>query len=335
MLDFKKIVMPLFAVLISLPSIAGVADTLVNPDRFAEMVIEEGMTHKGKPYHYGSRGPNAFDCSGFVGYVYGRYGFSLPRSSWQMAEVGEAVEGSISNLQKGDIVLFSGRGVSKKVGHVGIYIGPSGKSDDFIFIHAAIKGGVQVSHITEEYYAKRFLGARRLIPTFFVTPEPESELAVERKLDIANVTESVRDTLSLGANDMRLILLSTGEWLMVAPDGTLSKPDASTSRFVINPDGSWFENKLSRVGIPSSSVTNTAVADTVNAVADTLTTTGVAAVAVQPAVETPKELYHTVKKGETLSSISRKYGTSVKDLCSLNGMTAKSVLKIGKKLRVK
>lgn len=44
--------------------------------------------------------------------------------------------------------------------------------------------------------------------------------------------------------------------------------------------------------------------------------------------------FHTIKKGETLSSISKKYKTSVNNLCKLNKLTAKSTLKIGNRLRV-
>lgn len=45
--------------------------------------------------------------------------------------------------------------------------------------------------------------------------------------------------------------------------------------------------------------------------------------------------YHRVKSGDTLGAIAGKYGTSVKKLCSLNGITSKTILSIGKALRVK
>lgn len=45
--------------------------------------------------------------------------------------------------------------------------------------------------------------------------------------------------------------------------------------------------------------------------------------------------YHTVKSGDTLGGIAIKYHTSVSKLCSLNpGLTSKTVLKIGRKIRV-
>lgn len=43
--------------------------------------------------------------------------------------------------------------------------------------------------------------------------------------------------------------------------------------------------------------------------------------------------YHTVRKGDTLYSISRKYGTTIKTICKLNGIKTTTVLRAGKKLR--
>lgn len=44
---------------------------------------------------------------------------------------------------------------------------------------------------------------------------------------------------------------------------------------------------------------------------------------------------HTVKTGDSLWSISKKYGVSVEQLKELNGLNSKSVLKVGQKLKVK
>lgn len=45
--------------------------------------------------------------------------------------------------------------------------------------------------------------------------------------------------------------------------------------------------------------------------------------------------YHTVRSGDTLSGIARKYRTSVKRLCQLNGITETTTLRIGKRLKVR
>lgn len=44
---------------------------------------------------------------------------------------------------------------------------------------------------------------------------------------------------------------------------------------------------------------------------------------------------HTVKKGENLGVIARKYGTTVNAICRLNNMSSKKVLRIGQKLIVR
>ncbi len=45
--------------------------------------------------------------------------------------------------------------------------------------------------------------------------------------------------------------------------------------------------------------------------------------------------YHTVRSGDTLGAIARKYGTSVNRLCQLNNIKSTSILRIGQRLRVR
>jgi murein DD-endopeptidase MepM/ murein hydrolase activator NlpD len=45
--------------------------------------------------------------------------------------------------------------------------------------------------------------------------------------------------------------------------------------------------------------------------------------------------YHTIKNGDTLGALAIKYHTSVKQLCSINGIKATKTLKLGTKLRVR
>lgn len=78
------------------------------------------------------------------------------------------------------------------------------------------------------------------------------------------------------------------------------------------------------------------VADTLT---DTVSSVNVEVEKVQPKVkkaEKPKKqtVYHKVRKGETLSAIARKYGTTVKKIKQLNGLKSDK-LKIGKNLKVK
>ena len=56
----------------------------------------------------------------------------------------------------------------------------------------------------------------------------------------------------------------------------------------------------------------------------------------QPTKSKPKTTYktHTVKKGETLTSIARKYKTNVTALAKLNGIKNVNLIKIGQKIKI-
>ena len=45
--------------------------------------------------------------------------------------------------------------------------------------------------------------------------------------------------------------------------------------------------------------------------------------------------YYTVRRGDNLSAIARRYGTSVKNICRLSGIKATSVLRVGQRLRIR
>jgi cell wall-associated NlpC family hydrolase len=112
----------------------------------------------GTPYKFGGSNPaKGLDCSGFVKTVYKESAdISLPRSAAEMSKQGEKV--AKSELQPGDLVFFNTR--KKPNSHVGIYAG------DGTFIHASSSRTkeVTISRIGEKYWAKRFNGARRILP---------------------------------------------------------------------------------------------------------------------------------------------------------------------------
>jgi len=83
-----------------------------------DVVLGEAQRHKGKPYSYGATGPNSFDCSGFVGYVYRRLGVSLPRSSGDQYRAIKHVDKS--DKRSGDLIFTYNSG---GIYHVGIYSG--------------------------------------------------------------------------------------------------------------------------------------------------------------------------------------------------------------------
>ncbi|WP_242605866.1 C40 family peptidase [Frankia sp. Cppng1_Ct_nod] len=72
----------------------------------------------GKPYMWGAQGPNAFDCSGLVQYVYKQLGRNIPRVT--DAQYAAAQKVSQGAKQPGDLIFFGSPG---NIYHVGIYAG--------------------------------------------------------------------------------------------------------------------------------------------------------------------------------------------------------------------
>jgi cell wall-associated NlpC family hydrolase len=76
---------------------------------------------RGDPYHWGSAGPDRFDCSGYTLYVYRHFGKSLPHSSAQQYSVMHHV--AKNQKVPGDLLFF--RNSSGRISHVAIYAGVS------------------------------------------------------------------------------------------------------------------------------------------------------------------------------------------------------------------
>lgn len=131
---------------------------------FADNIINSAMQYLGVKYVYGKSGPNGFDCSGFTSYVYRQWDIELNRSSRSQFLQGESVD-SISDLQRGDLVFFGGRRSTKSVGHVGIVVDVDPVANTFTFIHASRKKGIAIDESSAAYYAKRYIGAKRVIDT--------------------------------------------------------------------------------------------------------------------------------------------------------------------------
>ena len=97
------------------------------------------------------------DCSGFVYCVMKNFGINLNSSSKTQLKNGNKVENK-SDLKKGDIVFFSNGG-GKDVQHVGMYIG----NNNFIHSASTHNIGVKISSLNENYYARNYITARRVI----------------------------------------------------------------------------------------------------------------------------------------------------------------------------
>jgi cell wall-associated NlpC family hydrolase len=92
------------------------------------MIALLALSHLGKPYVWGAEGPDSFDCSGLVCYVYAQIGVRLPRVTYSQARCGRAVPPG--DLRPGDLVFF------RHNAHVGLYVGGG------LFVHAPHTGDV-------------------------------------------------------------------------------------------------------------------------------------------------------------------------------------------------
>lgn len=120
-----------------------------------EDIAALAQKYLGTQYVWGGSTPSGFDCSGLVAYVYGQYGISVPRTTYNQIQVGASVQPN--KLRPGDLVFFDTDKSKKGPDHVGIYIG-GGK-----FIHAPRPGqGVKISSLSEGYYMDRWMGGRRI-----------------------------------------------------------------------------------------------------------------------------------------------------------------------------
>lgn len=120
-------------------------------------IVAYAKQYLGVKYVYAGASSKGFDCSGYTMYVMKHFGYNLPHTATGQMGYGTSVPKSA--LQPGDLVFFCdpSRSGGKAASHVGIYIGSNQ------FIHASSGGGkVQIDSLSKAYYAKYYVGARRL-----------------------------------------------------------------------------------------------------------------------------------------------------------------------------
>jgi peptidoglycan DL-endopeptidase CwlO len=122
---------------------------LARTSRMATRLTRSALRFLGTPYVFGGESPNGFDCSGYVQYVFARFGVKIPRMADSQYYAGKRISGRLS---PGDLVFF--QTYLPGPSHVGIYLG-NGK-----FVHSAGRG-VKVTSLSDSYYAPRYLGAKR------------------------------------------------------------------------------------------------------------------------------------------------------------------------------
>lgn len=107
-------------------------------------------------YQYGGQNPPyKTDCSGWVQYIYGRFGIDLPRVSKDQARVGTSI--TFQQLKKGDLMFFSTR-EDKVISHVGIYLG-----NNYWISNLSSKQNVTILSTWGTWTQKYFLWGQRVL----------------------------------------------------------------------------------------------------------------------------------------------------------------------------
>jgi cell wall-associated NlpC family hydrolase len=127
--------------------------TLVSRDS----LVSFAKSHIGTPYVYGGSTERGFDCSGFVYYVFKKFGITVSRTSRGFSDYPKKTE--ITGAKTGDVIAFTGTNSAiRKIGHVGIVIQNNDGVIDFIHSSSSKKHfGVTVTRFNESGYLKRFL----------------------------------------------------------------------------------------------------------------------------------------------------------------------------------
>ena len=120
-------------------------------------LLDVAFKYRGVPYVYGAESPSAFDCSGFVRYVYREaFGIELPRSARGFYSAGTPIDWKAAKM--GDVFIYDTVGGAPS--HVSISVG------DGTVIHAVSDGprtGVILSPMTDRYWEPRLIAARSFL----------------------------------------------------------------------------------------------------------------------------------------------------------------------------
>lgn len=157
---FKKSVLVLLIAVFSTGLLFASNIMRGNGRELREKFLNMAMAQMGKPYKYGSRGPNSFDCSGFIYYsAKESLDLYLPTNSREQYTYCDKIKDS--ERQAGDLVFFKDK-ASGPVTHVGIYL------DDLTFLSAASSGprtGITISKFSEPYWSRTYFAAGRFLPS--------------------------------------------------------------------------------------------------------------------------------------------------------------------------
>ncbi|MFZ4842584.1 C40 family peptidase [Mycetocola saprophilus] len=89
------------------------ASNAPTPSYSLSAVFSEALKYQGVPYVLGGATPAGFDCSGFVKYVFAKFGIALPHNADTQGRMGTKI--NVADAVPGDLVVSAG--------HIGFYAG--------------------------------------------------------------------------------------------------------------------------------------------------------------------------------------------------------------------
>lgn len=109
------------------------------------------------PYLYGSTDPlNGFDCSGFITHVFNHFNITVPRSSYDFANIGK--KKTLATCKAGDLLLFTGTNPNERtIGHIGIVIDTLTGYPSFIHSTSGKAYGVTITTMDNQFYKDRLM----------------------------------------------------------------------------------------------------------------------------------------------------------------------------------
>lgn len=126
----------------------------------AIQIVNNAMDFIGVRYRAGGTTKDGMDCSGMVYTTFRIFDITLPRSSRDMAGAGREVK--LSEVKRGDLLLFKNSHNRRTINHVGIVTEVT-EEGEVKFIHSSTSSGVIVSSMNEPYHARTFVQANRVI----------------------------------------------------------------------------------------------------------------------------------------------------------------------------
>jgi cell wall-associated NlpC family hydrolase len=136
-----------------IPLAMDVSSRIENLTSIQKQLQNAHQEWQGTPYRYGGEGSNGIDCSAFTQQVFRDFfNKDLPRHTRSQLQEGEGIRRR--SIKTGDLIFF-------KTGRRSLHVGISMGNGDFL--HASVSSGVIVSNIAEQYWATRYLGARRVL----------------------------------------------------------------------------------------------------------------------------------------------------------------------------